>query len=86
MKHELKILPPYYEAVISGNKTFEIRLDDRGFQKGDKVILREINKGITLDTYTGRECIATIGYVTSYEQQNGYVVFSLLGVKVKGDD
>ena len=35
MKHELKIEPHYLEALISGDKTFEVRFNDRGYQKGD---------------------------------------------------
>jgi hypothetical protein len=84
MHHELKILPAYFEAVIDGRKTFEIRKDDRGFQSGDTVTLREYDpeyKGYYRhddDKYTGRTHSATIGYVSAYEQQRGYVVFSLL--------
>lgn len=84
MHHELKILPPYFEAVIDGRKTFEIRKDDRGFQAGDTVTLREYDpeyKGYYQheeDKYTKRTHSATIGYVTAYEQQPGYVVFSLV--------
>jgi len=33
--HELKTLPEYYNEVKSGRKTFEARLDDRGFEVGD---------------------------------------------------
>lgn len=33
--HELKTLPQYWDAVQRGEKTFEVRRDDRGFQKGD---------------------------------------------------
>lgn len=39
MNHELKILPCYFDAVLSGRKTFEIRDNcDRGFQAGDTVM------------------------------------------------
>lgn len=41
MTHELKILPQYYCRVANGSKTFEVHKKDRGFQPGDKVILRE---------------------------------------------
>lgn len=84
MHHELKILPPYFEAVIDGRKTFEIRKDDRGFQAGDTVTLREYDPAkVQIGTpkewgYTRREYKAKIGYVTAYEQQPGYVVFSLV--------
>ena len=30
--HELKILPKYYEKVLSGEKRFELRKDDRNFK------------------------------------------------------
>lgn len=41
MKHELKIWPQYYERIADGSKTFELRENDRGFQSGDFVRLRE---------------------------------------------
>jgi hypothetical protein len=39
MEHILKTLPVYWDAVLRGEKTFEVRRDDRGFQKGDTVAL-----------------------------------------------
>jgi hypothetical protein len=33
--HELKTWPQYFDAVARGEKNFEVRRDDRGFQKGD---------------------------------------------------
>lgn len=81
MRHELKIQPNFFQAIADGKKTFEIRLDDRGYQEGDEVMLRE------MDTqYTGREIVAIIGYVTAFKQAGGYVVFSLLNaVLIDGD-
>lgn len=37
--HKLKIWPEHYNNVKAGTKTFEIRVNDRGFQKGDMVTL-----------------------------------------------
>ena len=37
--HDLKINPVHYNNVIQGTKTFEIRKNDRAFQKGDEVTL-----------------------------------------------
>ena len=37
MLHRIKILSSFADAVYSGNKTFEIRKNDRGYQKGDIV-------------------------------------------------
>lgn len=37
MTHKIKIVQPYADAVLSGDKTFEVRYDDRGYQKGDEI-------------------------------------------------
>lgn len=39
--HELKTWPTYFEAVADGRKTFEARRDDRGYEIGDVLHLRE---------------------------------------------
>ncbi len=39
-EHELKCWDVYYDAISSGEKTFDVRRDDRGFQKGDILILK----------------------------------------------
>ncbi len=82
MHHKLKCLPPFFQAVLDGRKTFEVRRDDRGFQAGDDVTLREFDPKLQgycdEHRYTGREASFRIGYVTGWEQQPGHVVFSLL--------
>jgi len=73
--HNLKIERIYFDKVLDGSKLFEIRFDDRGYEKGDFVVLHETNseKGLTGHTIEKR-----IGFITEYEQQEGYVVFSLI--------
>lgn len=39
-EHTLKAWPQYFDAVKRGEKPFEVRRDDRGFQRGDIVILQ----------------------------------------------
>ena len=39
--HALKTIQPYYNDVWRGDKTFEVRYDDRGFQVGDLLKLEE---------------------------------------------
>lgn len=41
MTHELKTYPKYFQETIEGNKPFEIRKNDRDFQVGDVLILKE---------------------------------------------
>jgi hypothetical protein len=43
--HELKTIEPYFSAVFDGRKTFELRRDDRGFEAGDVLVLREWTLG-----------------------------------------
>lgn len=42
--HRLKTLPDYWNAMAEGDKTFEVRRDDRGFQKGDILELVRLRK------------------------------------------
>lgn len=41
--HNLKTLPIYFDAVARGDKTFEIRNNDRDFQTGDTLVLKEFD-------------------------------------------
>ena len=44
MIHHLKILPQYFQAIVQGEKPFELRReDDRRFARGDVLVLREVN-------------------------------------------
>ncbi|QRV09703.1 DUF3850 domain-containing protein [Bacillus velezensis] len=79
VRHHLKILPEYFEALKDGRKTFEIRHDDRGFKEGDTLSLNEWQDG-----YTGRSIEVDVIYITNFEQKPGNVV---LGIKKKvGED
>lgn len=42
--HTLKVEHEYMDALKSGEKAFEVRRDDRGFQKGDRLILCRYGK------------------------------------------
>lgn len=81
--HDLKTWPTFFEAVWRGDKTFEVRLDDRGFQKGDTVALREWDRrracaciGVDHDEvscgkYTGRRIQAQVGHVLASTPPRG---------------
>ncbi|MCC4370558.1 DUF3850 domain-containing protein [Limosilactobacillus reuteri] len=73
---ELKVLPEYFAAQEDGVKNFEIRKNDRGYQVDDLLLLKEYDP--EKEQYTGRFLRRKITYITSYKQQEGYVV---LGTK-----
>lgn len=74
MHHNLKILPSYFEAILDGSKTFEIRFNgDRGFQKGDSVTFQENDP--SWGAIIKRDVSAKIIYVSNYNQRKDWVVF-----------
>lgn len=42
-EHTLKTIDIYYDAVVAGEKTFEVRRNDRAFQAGDTLVLERID-------------------------------------------
>ncbi len=87
MRHELKIWPQFYCRVADGSKTFEVRENDRHFQSGDAVVLREWDPEPIATTdktaprgYTDSPRLEfTIGYILVLDSSR--VVFSLLPSK-----
>jgi hypothetical protein len=78
--HRLKTWASYFSAVIDGSKPFEVRRDDRGFQRGDRVRLVEVTHPDDGLLPTGREAEYTITYVLTGGQfgiEPGYVVLGL---------
>lgn len=79
MIHELKCWPPYFRQVADENKPFEVRPDDRDFQVGDFLWLREWDP--TCENYTGQEVSRQITCRT--EKGSGWVKegFVVLGLQ-----
>lgn len=81
-KYDLKILPEYFNAVLRGDKTFEIRKNDRNFQWGDTIQLSEYDA--ENDSYTGRSLICEVTYILygnksteKYGLKEGYCIMSI---------
>lgn len=60
--HELKTHLEQYAAVDRLDKTHEVRRNDRDFQKGDVLVLREFDQHRT--EYTGRWVAVAVTHVT----------------------
>ena len=77
MIHALKVWPEYFEEIIAGRKTFEVRKADRPFDAGDLLALNEYSN--ELGTYTGRYCLVHVDYMWSDTRyvREGYVIMSI---------
>lgn len=77
MNHELKTIPRYYEDVRSGKKNFEVRFNDRNFQIGDELTLREWDP--EKQQYTGRWHVDEVIYILDDPQfvKEGYVILGM---------
>jgi len=64
--HELKSWPEYFEPILNGAKTFELRKNDRDYQVFDLLHLREYEPATAVNKeghYTGRYCYRRVTYV-----------------------
>jgi hypothetical protein len=85
MEHDLKCWPEFFAVILSGDKTFELRKDDRFYSSGDTLLLREYDPK-TL-SYSGREIKKYVphllrhkpgaGCAAEFGLSPGYVILSL---------
>lgn len=62
-EHDLKTWTEFFIEVKSGRKPFEVRFNDRDYQVGDVLRLREYSP--TLGTFSGDETRQLVTYVMS---------------------
>ena len=87
-EHMLKTDPAVFQDVLDGSKTFEIRFNDRGYQIGDLIVLKEtkftgqqMKSGQPL-AYTGREIQKRISYVLGgYGLQDDWVILGVQDIE-----
>ncbi len=74
--HELKCHKIFFQRSWSGSKRFEIRYNDRDFQTGDNIVLKEIDDD---GKETGRRISMVITYIlSSYSGlKDNYVILSV---------
>ncbi len=88
--HDLKTWPVAFEAMWAGLKNYELRKNDRDFQVGDTLWLREWRPNVNLTgvfggTYTGRSLTAEVTYKTDAGTFSGLEAgHVILGVRVIG--
>jgi len=78
-EHDLKTWTCFYDEVIKGNKPWELRKNDRKFEVGDILNLRDWNP--STEKYTGRNKRFKVGYILQggeFGLAEGYVIMSLV--------
>jgi hypothetical protein len=77
VEHKVKCWSNYFQAIRRKEKNFDVRRDDRGYQKGDTVILLEWVHNVPAPYFTGNDEHRKIKYILTGGQfglEPGYVV------------
>ena len=86
--HELKTWPGYYDSVVNGNKRFELRKDDRDFEVGDILHLREYDP--ELKKYLDSSVLVKVDYILRNCPQigleKGYCIMSISLIMIGGQN
>ncbi len=77
--HDIKVVPPYFDALVDHSKRFEVRKNDRGYQAGDSLILREFDASKC--AYGGHKCKSGDPRCPSW----GRVLYAEIGYVYAGD-
>lgn len=87
MRHVLKTWPSFFKALQTGEKTFELKKNDRDFKVGDTLLLQEFNpRAEPTKQYTGEELEFTITYILGGHQVVDFGLerdFVIMGIKQK---
>lgn len=77
INHNLKIHPKYFKEVANGNKTFELRYDDRNYKVGDILILMGYDSETM--SFDGTQIVKEITYICSDFEglKEGWVILSI---------
>ncbi|HYC83078.1 MAG TPA: DUF3850 domain-containing protein [Candidatus Paceibacterota bacterium] len=63
-----KAWPEYFQQVLDGKKTFEVRLNDFEIEEGDLLVLKELDP--ETKEFTGREVEKKVGYVGKWKLEH----------------
>ena len=79
--HELKIETHYLDDLLSGEKTFELRVNDRNYQKGDKLKFYDTRAELGKPRYHTFETLSVFSGTPAFGLEKGWVILSLTPTK-----
>lgn len=78
MTHDIKCWPRYYYKIETGQKTYELRKNDRDYQTGDLLLIQEFQPDT--QQYTGRHHLQQVSHILhgpAFGLKKGYCIMSL---------
>ena len=87
MTHVIKILESFTDAILLGQKTFEVRENDRGYQKGDVIWFSPVDKhgNKVFDNNISTKKYEITYVLSGWGIKEGYVVFGIREIKGSND-
>lgn len=78
MIHKIKIREDFADAVLRGDKAFEIRENDRGYQRGDLLRFKAVDKlGIPTEHPINGATYEVTYVLSGWGIKEGYVALSI---------
>lgn len=93
--HEVKCRDSFFNELIAGTKSFEVRRNDRDYNPGDVLAVNEtVSECIppapegSVFRYTGRCCLLKVTYILDDPEycKEGYVIMGLRPMKMEQTD
>lgn len=76
--HYIKLRVELCGAVLCGDKCFEVRKNDRGYQKGDRIVFQAVNSaGLTVPHAVNREAYEITYVLHGWGLQEEFCVFGI---------
>ena len=82
MIHNLKISDKLADAVLNGDKTFEVRYNDRGYNKGDRIVFTAVdNAGVSTPHLLSTKVYEITYVLSGWGIKENFVVFGIKQVE-----
>ena len=80
--HTIKLSEHYENAVLSGEKNFEVRYNDRGYQKGDRINFKVVdNLGVEMPSPLELKTYEITYLIHGYGLEKDWCVFGFKEVE-----
>lgn len=84
--HKLKLDIAYCDAVLNGDKNFEIRYNDRGYQKGDIIEFIAVKDGRSITHDINNRTYKITYVINGYGLKDNWVVFGIKKTDITNTD